>query len=71
MPQNEIEPAPAYENSHLITRDLLADLNRQLDSAIKPDDPNLRWHHVRTMSRINALLSDVADAVDQLNVRNR
>lgn len=67
----QIEPAPAYENAHLIARDLLAVIREQLDMTVKPDDPNLRWHHARTMNRINAQLSDVADALDTLNNRDR
>jgi len=69
MPQ--IEAAPAYENAHLISRDLLADISAQLDSAIRPDDPNLRWQHLRKMNRINTLLSDIADQLDDLNGRRR
>lgn len=67
----QLEPSPAYENAHLIARDLLGDIRRQLDLTVKPDDPNLRWHHARTMNRINAQLSDVADALDTLNNRDR
>ena len=66
-----IEPAPAYESAHLIARDLLADIRRQLEEAIRPDDANVRWHHARAMNRINAQLSDIADALDTLNNRVR
>lgn len=67
----ELQPASAYENAHLIARDLLDDIRRQLDQAVQPDDPNLRWRHARAMNRINAQLSDVADALDTLNNRTR
>lgn len=66
-----LQPSAAYEHAHLIARDLLDDLRRQLDLTANPDDPNLRWRHVRTMNRINAQLSDIAEVVDTLNLRTR
>ena len=62
-----LEAAPAYEHAHLIARDLLADIRRMLDQAITPDDAALAWQHARAMNRVNAQLSDVADALDSLN----
>jgi hypothetical protein len=66
-----LEPNAAYENAHLIARDLLDDIRQQLDEMAKPDSDNIRWRHARTMNQINARLSDVAELVDELNVRNR
>ena len=69
MPQ--LEPNATYETTHLIARDLLADIAAQLSDSVLPDDPRIRWQHVRMMNRLNALLSEVADQVDALNGRNR
>ena len=66
-----LQPAAAYEHAHLIARYLLADLANQLDEAMRPDDRNLRWRHVHAMNRLNAVLSEATEAVDQLNNRNR
>ena len=71
QPRASLEPAAAYEHAHLIARDLLADLLRQLDDAMRPDDRNLRWRHVHAMNRLNATLSEASEAVDSLNNRNR
>lgn len=73
MPQTPmpLEPAAAYEHAHLIACDLLVDLLRQLDDAVRPDDRNLRWRHVHAMIRLNAMLSEASEAVDALNNRNR
>jgi hypothetical protein len=71
MPRPALEPNYAYEHAHLIARDLLDDLRRQLDEMVKPDSESVRWRHARTMNQVNARLSDVAELVDQLNVRNR
>ncbi len=67
----DLQPVSVYENAHLIARDLLNDICRQLDRAIEPDDRNLRWSHARAMNRINAQLSDIADALDTMNLRIR
>lgn len=67
----QLDPAPAYESAHLIARDLLNDIRRQLEEAIRPDDANVRWHHARAMNRVNAQLSDIADALDAFNNRIR
>ena len=69
--KQQLRPAAAYEHAHLIARDLVADIAGQLDEAMRPDDRNLRWRHAHAMNRINALLSQAAEAVDELNNRNR
>lgn len=66
-----IEPAPAYENGHLIARDLLQHIELQLDRMVRPDNKDLRWTHVRAINLINAQLSEVAALLDETNgVRN-
>ena len=66
-----IVPAPAYENGHQIARDLLRHIELQLDRMQRPDSKDLRWHHVRAVTLINAQLSEVATLLDETNgVRN-
>lgn len=66
-----LQPAAAYEHAHLIVRDMLADLLRQHDDAMRPEDRNPRWRHVHAINRLNATLSEASEAVDALNSRNR
>ena len=66
-----LEPSPAYEHAHLIARDLLDNIGSQLGRVIRPDDPKLQWRHVHAMNQINALLSEITDAIDALNSRDR
>ena len=62
-----IQPAPDYENAHLISRDLLQHIELQLDRMIRPDSKALRWTHVRALNLVNAQLSEVAALVDETN----
>ena len=62
-----IQPAPAYENAHQISRDLLQHIELQLDRMIRPDNKALRWTHVRALNLVNAQLSEVAELVDETN----
>ena len=66
-----LEPSPAYEHAHLIARDLITHIERQLDRMIRPESKDVRWFHLRAMNLINAQLSEVATAIDETNnIRN-
>ncbi len=64
-------PNPAYEHAHLISRDLLDDIQAQLAAMLHPDHKSICWKHVHTMNAINAKLSEVAATIDQVNNHNR
>jgi len=66
-----LDPGPAYEHAHLIARDLIQHIERQLDRMIRPDSNDVRWSHLRALNLINAQLSEVATLIDETNgVRN-
>jgi hypothetical protein len=66
-----LDPSSAYEHAHLIARDLIQHIERQLDRMIRPDSNDVRWSHLRALNLINAQLSEVAMLIDETNgVRN-
>ncbi len=51
MAKPTLEPAPPYENLHLVARDYLDRLRQTLDALQKPNDPALRWRDVHAMAK--------------------
>lgn len=67
MPRPPIELAAIYENSHLVSRDLLVDIRQLLDAMITSDDTGLTRRHTHVLNQINAKLSDVVVLIDHAN----
>ena len=56
-----LEAEPAYENAHLVARDLLKRIEELLFDLPAPgnDECPINWEHVGTLSAVNNQLSDV------------
>ena len=65
-PRPKLTAGPAYENAHLVSRDLLDRLRELLDEMPKPDDRQLTWKSVNNMNRFNQQLSELIASVDEV-----
>ena len=65
-PKPKLTAGPAYENTHLVARDLLDRLRELLDEMPKPDDRQLTWKSVGHMNRFNQELSQLLASVDEV-----
>ena len=56
-----LQAEPAYENAHLIARDLLKRIEEQLYDLPAPgnDEYPINWEHVGTLNAINSQLTDI------------
>ncbi len=61
MAKPRIEAEPAYENAHLVARDLLDRIGELLTDMPAPGDDEhpIDWGHVGSISHVNHLLSQV------------
>ena len=66
MPKPKLTAGPAYENAHLVARDLLDRLRELLDEMPKPDDRQLTWKSVGNINRFNQQLSELIASVDEV-----
>ena len=62
MTKPKLEPAPAYENAHLVATDLVQRLGELLADMAPPDE-HRTWMEVTQLVEVNGLL---ASAIDQL-----
>ncbi len=60
-----IEPGPAYENAHLIARDLITRIASQLDLMPTPSSKQIDWQDLSVMNAINSQLSDISLRIAQ------
>ena len=58
---------PAYENAHLVARDLLERIGELLQDMPAPgcDEFPIHWGHVGDISHVNELLSQVVGFLDR------
>ncbi len=61
MPKPKLQAEAAYENGHLIARDLLERIDELLQDMQAPGDDEhpIHWGHVGDISHVNELLSQV------------
>ncbi len=59
----------AYENSHVIARDLIEHINELLQDMPAPgnDDRPIEWAHVTQINRVNGLLLDIVKLMTTFN----
>lgn len=61
MTKLRLQAEPAYENAHLVARDLLDRIGELLTDMPAPGDAEnkIDWGHVGSISHVNELLSQV------------
>jgi len=66
MPRPNLKADAAYENAHLVTRDLLDRIAELLADCQAPgdDDHPINWGHVGTMNEVNRQLSEVIEFLE-------
>ncbi|MEX2169653.1 MAG: hypothetical protein WD851_10100 [Pirellulales bacterium] len=55
-----LQAEAAYENAHLVARDLLARIEEQLqDEPVPGGETKIDWGHVGSIGHVNELLSEI------------
>lgn len=67
MAKPKLTANAAYENAHLVARDLLERIEEILNDKPAPDTEGLNWGHVGDITEINHRLSEVVKFLDGSN----
>lgn len=63
-PKPRLNAEAAYENAHLVARDLLERIGELLQDQPAPSE-NTHWGHVGDITHVNELLSQVVNFLDR------
>ena len=64
MAKPKLTANAAYENAHLVARDLLERIEELLNDKPAPDSDGLHWGHVGDINEINNRLSEIVKFLD-------
>lgn len=65
MTKPKLTADAAYENAHLVARDLLDRIEELLNDCPAPDTEGLNWGHVGDITEINHRLSTIVRFLDR------
>lgn len=70
MKTQAIEPVSAYENAHLVARDMIERVLEMLELLPSPDSGRISWGHVGSLNHVNSQLSGAVEHLESMMVKS-